>query len=134
MPTARAIWRDAHHRVLHSGPGHHHQVVELVHDDHNEGEPIESVVVDHAGIPLLPVARDITNAGIGEKLVATLHLRDGPLQSIGGLLGTRYDPGQQVGHVVVLTHLDALRIDEYQPHLLRTRSHENRCHHRVDAR
>ena len=66
-------------------------------------------------------------------VVAHVHLAHGPVERVGRLLRVRDDRREQVREVVVRAELDALRVDEDQPHLVGRVAHEQRRDERVDA-
>ena len=66
-------------------------------------------------------------------LVPALHLPDDVRQRCGRLLGARHDGRQEVRDRLVVAELDALRVDEDHPHLVRGRAAEDRRQDRVDA-
>ncbi len=115
---------DPHDRRLHLAAGDHHQVVELVDQDHDEREPIEPVGVEVPGVPLLAVALDVAHLGVGQEVVSPVHLGDRPLQCVIGLLRVRDDPGQQMRDTVVLAQLDTLGVDHDQTHVVGVGPHE----------
>ena len=93
---------DADDGLLDLAAGHHHQVVELVDDHDQVGEAIEAFLGQQARIKFLPIADDVAHLGIGQEVVATIHLAHRPLQGLGRLLGVGDHPGEQVGNPVVL--------------------------------
>src|SRR5690606_39288391 len=124
---------DADDRLLDLPPGDHHQVVELVDYHHDIGEAVEALGVELAGVQLLPVPDDVADLGVGEEVVAALHLRHRPLQGVGRLLGVGDDPGQEVRHPVVLAELHAFGVDHDQAHVVGGGPHQERRDDRVDA-
>ena len=80
-----------------------------------------------------PVARDVAHCGVGEELVAALHLGNGPFQCVGGFLRVGDHAGQQMRNAVVLAQLDPLGVDEDQADLLGRRPHQDRRDHGIDA-
>jgi hypothetical protein len=118
---------DANDGVLDLASGHHHQIVELVDDDDQVGETIETVGVEMTGVVLLPVPADVPYAGVGHQVVAAVHLLHRPLQCVGGLLRIGDDPGEQMRHTVVLTQLHPLGIDHDHPDVVGPCPHEDRC-------
>ena len=146
MPTARAIWAMRVMRVLHVAGGHHHEVVQLVDHDDDERQPLvdarSSVAVARlpgsGGLELAPVeggvvAGDVADADLVQQVVAPLHLLHRPLQGVGRLLGVGDHLGEQVGQPVVLAHLDPLRVDQDEPHLVGGAAHQDRGDDAVDA-
>ena len=69
-----------------------------------------------------------------QEVVAAFHFAHCPRQRIGGLLRIGDDGGQQVGHSLVLTHLDPLGIDEDHAHLVWGGAHQDRGDDGVEAR
>ncbi len=124
---------------------HHHQVGELVdhHQDERQAQVAGGLAVpvgeakrclEVAAVEGGVVAGDITEATLRQHVVAALHLLDRPVQGIGRLLGIGDRRREQVGHALVLPHLDPLRIDQDQPHLIRGGTDEDRRDESVDAR
>ena len=97
------------------------------------GEPVKHLLFEAAGVVLLAVRLDIANPGVGEKVVATIHLRHGPLQGVGRLLRAGDHTGEQMGHIVVLPKFDPFGVDQDQTDFVRSRPHENRGEQRIDA-
>ena len=76
------------------------------------------------------VLLDVADAFGRERLVALLHLADGPAQRVGGLLRIDDDRRQQVRDVLVHPELEPLRIDHDQPHVVGRRAVEDAGEHR----
>ena len=125
---------DPHDGVLHHPAGHHHEVVQLVDDDHDVREPVEHVLFEAPRVELLAIRFDIADPGVGEQVVAAIHLRHRPLESVRRLLRAGDHTSEQVRHVVVLSELDPLGVDQDQADFVRSRPHEDRCEDRVDTR
>ena len=119
--------RQAADAVLHLAGADHHQVGQLVDDDHHLRHDLL------AGLQLLVVALDVAHVALGELLVAHAHLRHRPVQRRRGLLGVGHDGGDQVGDVVVDGQLHHLRVDQDHAHLLRGGAVEDGCDDGVDA-
>ena len=134
--------RDAADARLDVARRDHHQVVELVDDDHDERQPLVALAGDRVGVvgrrQLAAVERgvvagDVADADLGEHLVAHVHLAYGPVERVRRLLRVRDDRREEVRQVVVRAELDALRVDEDEPHLLGRVAHQQRRDERVDA-
>ena len=76
------------------------------------------------------VLLDVAHALGRERLVALLHLADGPAQRVRRLLRIDDDRRQQVRDVLVHPELEALRIDHDQPHIVGRRAVEDARQHR----
>ena len=139
------LLREAHDRLLDFLGRGHHQVGQLVDDDHDERHRLElqlrivGVLGPHArddlgvldrGVVLLGVAH---LAEVRERLEAVLHLVDGPLQRVRRLLRVDDDRREQVRKVLVDLELDHLRVDQDQLDLVGPRLEEDRGDERVDA-
>ena len=91
----------------------HHQVGQLVDDDHQVGQSIGRIG------PGLVEAGDVAGGGAGEPAVAVLHLGNGPLERGFGPLRLRDDRHHQMWQAVVGRQLDSLEVHQDQPHLIR---------------
>ena len=78
--------------------------------------------------------RDVLRAGVGEELVAPLHLVDGPLERGRRLLHVGDDRQEHVRDAVEGRELDDLRVDHEQPQLVGRPAVEERQEHHVEAR
>ena len=134
--------RDAADARLDVACGHHHEVVELVDDDHDERQAL--VALAGVGIGLVlgrqlaavehrVVAGDVAHTDLGEQLVAHVHLAHGPVERVRRLLRVGDDLGEQVREVVVGAELDPLGVDEDEAHLVGRVAHQQRRDDRVDA-
>ena len=83
----------------------------------------------HVAVVLL----DVADAFGRERLVALLHLADGPAQRVRRLLRIDDDRRQQVRDVFVHPELEPLGVDHDQPHVVGRRAVEDAREHRVDA-
>ena len=106
----------------------HDQVGELVDDD---DDVRQALLGRHVRTRV--ERRDVADALRGERLVALLHLADGPVEGRLGLVGLDDDVLEQVRQPVVRRELDALEVDEDQPDLVRAGVHEDARDERVDA-
>src|SRR2546423_5089178 len=101
--------RESSDGLLNVAAAGHHQIGELVNDDDDVGEslpgPALLVEVEHvvATLDLRVVAVNVPHAPLRQLLVALLHLRDGPLQSVRGLLRLGDDRRREVRDVCVPT-------------------------------
>ena len=116
----------------------HHQVVQLIDYHHDEGHVLEIVGIT-AGRWLEPgcgdalvVPADITGTECREQVIAALHLLDRPTQCIRRFARVGHRLGEQVWEALILTHLDLLRVDQDQAHLVWRGPHEQRGDDAVD--
>ena len=79
------------------------------------------------------VRADVLRAGVGEELVAALHLVDGPLERVRRLLHVGDDRQEHVRDAVERRELDDLRIDHEQAQLLGRAPEEERREHHVET-
>ena len=124
-------------------PGrHHHQVVQLVDDDEDVRQALESTTRHGVGlvrrrkvatIEGCVVPGDVAHTGVGEQLVTQVHLAHGPVERVGRLLRVGHDRREQVRQLVVATELDALGVDEDHAYLVGCGAHQDRRDDRVDA-
>ena len=144
MPDRARLLRDPHDRLLDVLGRRHHEIGELVDDDHDERHRLElevrvvGVLRPHARhrlgvldrrVVLLRVA-DL--AEVRERLEPLLHRRHRPLQRVRRLLRVGDDRRRQVRQVLVHLELDHLRVDEDELHLVRPRLVDDRRDERVD--
>ena len=94
----------------------HHQVSELINDDHNERQPIVLIFAT------LIICGDVSRASFGEEAVAVLHLEDRPAQCGGRFLGFCDHRDEQVRQAVISGELNALRINKDETEILRSRT------------
>ena len=76
---------------------------------------------------------DVPRAGVGEQLVAALHLVDRPAQRVRGLLHVGDDRQQHVRDAVERRELDHLRVDHQQAQLFGRALEQQRREHDVEA-
>ena len=123
----------------------HHEVGEFVDDDEHERQALVlewlAVLVDltqsrlhGALVDGLVVARDVAEADLVEQVVPAFHLPHCPCERIGGLARIGDGCGEQVRCLVVLAHLDSLRVDQDHADLLRRGAHQDRGQQRVETR
>ena len=129
---------DARDALLHIAGSDHHQVVELVDDDHDVGQPLERslgarIWLQFTAVVRRVVAGDVAETDLEQQVVSSLHLLDGPAQRVGGLLGIRHRLGEQMWQAVVLAHLHLLRVDEDEPHLVGCAAHQDGGEDAVEA-
>ncbi len=123
--------REARDRGLDLGRGDHHQVGQLVDDDHVVGQRLEVLALELAlalgerqpvaGFRVLDravVEVDRADVDLGEQPVAALHLGHRPAQRVGRLLRLDHHLGLQVRDVGVGAELDPLGVDEDELHLV----------------
>ena len=112
MPTAAPALGDAGDRLLDVVGGDHHQVVELVDDDHDVRHVlVRGGVGSDAGRGLdltfddrRVVAGDVAEPDLGQDVVAALHLLDRPPQRVGGLLRVGDGLREQMRQPLILPH------------------------------
>ena len=132
------LLREAGDELFHLLARHHHEVRELVdhHDDERQRLRLDAVLRRPLLLDRLPdvavVLLDVADAFRGQRLVAFLHLADGPAQCVGRLLRFDDDRRQQVWDVVVHPELEPLGVDHDQPHIVGRRAIEDACQHAVD--
>ena len=115
----------------------HHQVGQLVDDHHEIGVRRQLALAarrhrDLARAHRLVEVVDVTEAEVGEVVVAHVHLAHDPCQRLGGLLGAGDDRRDQVRDAFVGVQLDPLGVDHDHPHLVGRGAHQQRRDHRVD--
>ena len=76
----------------------------------------------------------VAHPELSEEVVAALHLSHRPVEGVGRSLWVDHYLREQVRQAVVLSELDALRVDEDKAYVVGRRTHQDRCDHRVDAR
>ena len=146
MPDGARLLRQPDDRLLDFLGRRHHEVGQLVDDDHDERHRLElqvglvRVLRAHARDGLGVLDRRVVLLGVadlaevGERLESLLHLVDRPLQRVGGLLRVDDDRRQQVRQVLVDLELDHLRVDQDELDLVGSRLEEDRRDERVDRR
>ena len=130
--------REAGDRFFDVGLIEHHQVGELVDDDHDVGQGLFFLILVEK-----QSASDCRTAGCTdrccgrEREASSLRRRsistDGVAQSVGGEFGLGDDGREEVRDSLVHAQLDALGIDQDQAHLLRRCLVEHRHDHGVDG-
>ena len=105
--------RDPADQLLDLTRGDHHQVGELVDDDHDVGQRSRRF---QRG--LLVVGRDVAHAFTGKELVAAIHLGHGPAQRRGGLVRLDQDGQGQMRQPVVARELDPFGVDQEQTQMI----------------
>ena len=85
--------------------------------------------IAHADVERL----DVAHAERGHALVALLHLADGPIEHLGGLIDVGHDRGEQMRNAVVGGQLEHLGIDHQQPAFGGIELVDQRQDHGVDA-
>ena len=138
--SARLL-RDAGYRFLDVAGCDHHQVVQLI-DNNND---VRHVLVgggavwigaggflNLAGAERLVVPADVPVADLGEDVVSPFHLFDCPSKRVGCFLRIGHRLSQQVRESGVLAHLDLLRVDQDQAHVVGRGAHQQRCDDAVD--
>ena len=113
MPGRARLLGEPDDRVLDVLALAHHQVGELVDDDHDVGHPVLGIG------PRLVEGADVARARAGQPPVAGLHLVDRPLERGLGPLGLGDDRHEQVRQPVVGGQLDPLEVHQDHPHVVR---------------
>ena len=124
-------------RILHLGGCHHHQIRQLVHDDHDPRHRRDGFAVRYVPVQLtdsLIIGMYVAHTGIGgEFLVTVRHFLHRPVEGAGGLAGIGDHRNQQVRDPVVDLQFHYLRVDHQHLHLIRFGFEENAHDQRVDA-
>ena len=123
--------------LLHLVRAHHHEVGQLVDDDHDVVERLQGLAFLVLALLLLRPddvveLLDVAHALGGELADALLHLPDRPLEDVRGDLGIGDHGGEEVGDVLVDPELEALGVDEDQAHLVRGGAEEEARDHAVE--
>ena len=116
-------------RILHVVGSDHHQVGKLVDDD----DDIRQAPQPGLSAIKRVVTFDIPRAGLGEHLVALLHLDDDFLKRKRGAPRIGHDRREQMGNAVVHVELDHLGIDHQQLHFIGLRFVQDARNNAVDA-
>ena len=58
---------DTNDRVFHLTPSHHHEIVELVDDDHEIREPVEAVGIKIASGQFLAISSDVAHSCVERR-------------------------------------------------------------------
>ena len=138
MPTARAFWAM---RVMLSSTSRAATIIRSLSSSTTTtmyGSRSNCALGSRLGLQLAAVERrvvagDVAEADLEQQVVAALHLLHRPAERVGRLLRVGDRLGEQVRQPVVLAHLDLLRVDEDQPHLVGRAAHEERGEDAVDA-
>ena len=137
MPTARAIWARRVIGFFNVGAVEHHEVGQLVDDDDEEGKGLLFLAIveegRHRAFEELVVLVDVAYAAAGEELEAALHFADGVAQGVGCQLGLGDDGRKEMRNAFIHAEFHALRIDEDEPDLRRSRAIEQAHDHRIDG-
>ena len=118
------------------GAVEHHEVGELVDDDHDVGERLLVDVLEEvvgAVLEELVELVDVADVIGGEELEAALHLADGVAEGVRREFGLGDDGGEEVGDALVHAELDALGVDEDHADLLGGGLVEDGHDHGVDG-
>ena len=150
------LLRQARDQFLHFLADDHHQIGQLIDDNHHERQwpqVLNQSLIDRRIIgsthgqnrvfdrlarrpgifDVAVVARNIAHAECGHELVAALHLGDTPAQRVRGLFHIRDHGRQQMRNAFVHGQFQHLRVDHDQPHMLGSALVQQRQHHGVDA-
>ena len=100
------LLRNPHDRLFCRSTILHHQIGELVNDDHNERQ---AIVLVYAA---LIVCGKVSGASFGEEAVAVLHFEYRPAERGGRLLRFRDDRNEKMRQTVISGELNALRVNK----------------------
>ena len=139
--------RQAGDQLLNLLTHHHHQVGQLVDDDHDvrqalqglrllgrQAEGVADEFLARCGLVYFcVVARQVAHAQLAQELVAPLHFAHAPIQAVGGLLHVGHHGRQQVRNALVDRHFQHLGVDHQEAHILGLGLVKQREDHGVDA-
>jgi hypothetical protein len=137
MPDRARHLGQARDRLLHLVRGDHHEVGQLVDDDHDVVEGLE-LLRPFRGRGSLPaddvvVLVNVAHPLRGQLADAPLHLRHRPFEDVGRDLGIGDHGGEEVGNVLVHAELEPLGVDEDHAHFVRRGLVEDARDHAVEA-
>ena len=111
------------HGILDLRRRHHHQIGELVDDDHDVRQRLLAELLE-----LLVEVADVLRAPVaGHDLVAPVHLAADVVEHVARLLHVRDHGRQQVRDAVEVRELDLLRVDHDHPHLIGRGAQQDRA-------
>ena len=127
--------------ILHLVLGYHHEIRQLVYDDHylrhllirQIGALIHTLAVLQELLYMLIIARYIADSLALEHLVALHHLLNSPVESSRRLLGISDHRNQQMRYTVIYGQFYDLGIHHDELYLIRCVAIEDAEHHRIDA-
>ena len=121
--------------VLYLTRGNHHQICQLVDNDHDLWQLLRCRrIVSHTGsLDLLVVALQITHTVFGKFIIAVGHFRDCPVQRTGRFFRVGDDRNEQMWNTIVNAQFYDLRVDHDQLDILRLCLIENAHNQRIDA-
>ena len=151
------LLRQSRDQLLHLLADDHHQIRELVDNDHDEGQAgqVLDVLRHDAGHPLRDLLHanrildrlacigslldlavetaDVAHAEQRHQLIAPLHLRNAPAQRIGRLFHVGDHRREQMRNALVHRQFEHLRIDHDHAHVFGHRLVQQAQDHGVDA-
>ena len=105
----------------------HHQVGQLINDNHNPGHGLLSRPQD------IVVSFQVAHAPLGEFVIPLHHLRHSPGQRRGCLVGIVHHRQQQMRNAVIALKLHHLGVHQNHLDLVRTRPEQQAVDNRIDA-
>ena len=126
VPVGPASLEQPDDRILDVLALAHHEVGELVDDDHDVRQAVRRI---H---PRLVERLDVAGRGTGEPAIAVLHLAHRPLERGLRPLGLRDHRDQQVRQAVVAGELDPLEVHQDHPGVVRGRIAQQAGDQRID--
>ena len=132
-PRCTRLLSKANNSIFHFFTCHHHQVCQLVDNDHDQrkGHLLHlrlGIVLSHLGIK----ASNISSAYFWEELVAIFHLINDLLQSSTGLAWIGYHWNQEMRNIIVDRKLHHLRIDHHKFDFVWTSLHQDTRNNPID--
>ena len=118
---------DLDDRLLHLAPFAQDQVGQLV--DHDDHERHRLAAAARASV----VRGDVAFHGVGQELIALLHLVDEVRQHGAGLVRLDDDWHLEMRDIPISSELHALEVDQHQPNLVGRGTHQQARDQRVDA-
>ena len=125
-PRCTRLLSKANNGIFHFFTCDHHQVCQLIHNDHDQRKGYLlhlrlGIVLSHLGIK----ASNIASAYFREELVAIFHLIDNLLQGSTGLAWVGHYWDQKVRNIIVDRKLHHLWIDHHKLDFVRTSLHQD---------
>ena len=126
--------RQSGDRVLDFVAGHHHQVGQLVNDDHYVWQrrivfPVLQIVFNNQ----IVVTVDVAHAGTGKQFISSFHFRNDFMERLRRLAWIRDNRRKQVGNPVIDVQFHHFRIDHHHLHFVRFGFHQDARDDAVDA-
>ncbi len=95
--------------------GHHHQICQFVHDNHDVGQPFLVLKLwRHPGV----VVHHVSRGRLGKAAVPTVHLLQHPLKRLGDPLHVYHDLRQQVRDAAVPCQLHPLGVHHQESEIV----------------